>query len=106
MKKYVIAERPLPEERELHIYKTLCEDGKWRWIAETNISKYVNKLKKCGWTQTSETTLTIDDTVQSAEFETDFDNPITFRDLSKAKRVFTEEEKQAKIDRLSKVKSN
>ena len=54
MKTFKVLERPLAEERELHISLTLNENDEWVWEVDTNISKYINALKKRGWEQTSE----------------------------------------------------
>lgn len=94
MRTYKISERPLAEERELHISLTLNENNEWEWKVDTNISKYINALKKRGWEQTSEGVLTTDDTVQCATFKSTDKKPITFRDLTKVreKRPLTEEQ--------------
>ena len=93
MRTYKITERPLAEERELHISLTLNENNEWVWEVDTNISKYINALKKRGWEQTSEGVLSTDGTVQSATFRSTDKKPISFRDLSKVreKRVLSEE---------------
>lgn len=94
MKTYKISERPLAEEREVHISLTLNENNEWEWKVDTNISKYINALKKRGWEQTSEGILSADGTVQCATFKSTEKKPITFRDLTKAKekRTLTEEQ--------------
>lgn len=93
MKAYKIAERPLAEERELHISLTLDENDRWVWEVDTNIAKYINALKKRGWEQTSEGILVSDGTVQNATFKSTDKKPISFRDLTKIreKRVISEE---------------
>lgn len=93
MKTYKITDRPLAEERELHISLSLNENNEWVWEVDTNISKYINTLKKRGWEQTSEGVLSADGTVQSATFRSIDKKPISFRDLSKVreKRVLSEE---------------
>ena len=93
MKKYVIAERPLAEERELTINLHLSDNDEWVWEVDTNISKYINALKKRGWEQTSEGVLEADGTVQCATFRSTDKKPISFRDLTKVreKRVMSEE---------------
>lgn len=93
MKKYVIAERPLTEERELTINLHLNDNDEWVWEVDTNISKYINALKKRGWEQTSEGVLASDGTVQCATFRSMDKKPISFRDLTKVreKRVMSEE---------------
>lgn len=48
MKKYIVTERPLAEERELTINLHLNENGEWEWEVDTNISKYINAFKKRG----------------------------------------------------------
>ena len=87
MKTFKVTDRPLAEERELHISLTLNENDEWVWEVDTNISKYINALKKRGWEQTS------DGTVQCATFRSTDKKPISFRDLSKVreKRVMSEE---------------
>ena len=93
MKKYVIAERPLAEERELTINLHLNDNDEWIWEVDTNIPKYINMFKKRGWEQLSEGVLKSDGTVQSATFRSTDKKPISFRDLSKIreKRVLSEE---------------
>ena len=93
MKTFKVAERPLAEERELHISLSLNEDNEWVWEVDTNIPKYINTLKKRGWEQTSEGVLVSDGTVQCATFRTTDKKPISFRDLSKVreKRVLSED---------------
>lgn len=93
MKKYIITERPLPEERELSINLYLDENNQWVWEIDTNIAKYINALKKRGWEQLSEHTLKSDGTVQAASFRSYDKKPISFRDLTKIsnKRVMSEE---------------
>lgn len=92
MKKYIVTERPLPEEREMTI-NLFLENGEWVWEVETNIAKYINTFKKRGWEQLSEHTLKSDGTVQSAIFRTTTKKPISFRDLTKigSKRQMSEE---------------
>lgn len=96
MKKYVIAERPLTEERELTINLHLNDNDEWVWEVDTNISKYINALKKRGWEQTSEGVLASDGTVQCATFRSTDKKPISFRDLTKVreKRVMSEEQRE------------
>lgn len=48
MKKYIVTERPLAEERELTINLHLNDNDEWEWEVDTNISKYINALKKRG----------------------------------------------------------
>ena len=93
MRKYVIAERPLTEERELTINLHLNDNDEWVWEVDTNTSKYINALKKRGWEQTSEGVLKADGTVQCATFRSMDKKPISFRDLTKVreKRVMSEE---------------
>lgn len=93
MKTYELAERPLAEERELHISLTFDENDRWVWKVDTNIAKYINALKKRGWEQTSEGVLASDGTVQSATFRSTDKKPISFRDLTKIreKHVISEE---------------
>ena len=93
MKKCETAYRPLAEERELHISLTLNDNDEWVWEVDTNISKYINALKKRGWEQTSEGVLSTDGTVQCATFRSTDKKPISFRDLSKVreKRVLSDE---------------
>jgi len=95
MKTFKVLERPLAEERELHIGLTLNENNEWVWEVDTNISKYINAFKKRGWEQTSEGVLASDGTVQCATFRSTDKKPISFRDLSKVreKRVLSEEHK-------------
>ena len=93
MKTFKVTDRPLAEERELHISLSLNENNEWVWEVDTNISKYINALKKRGWEQTSEGVLISDGTVQYATFRSTDKKPISFRDLSKVreKRVMSEE---------------
>ena len=93
MKTFKVLERPLAEERELHISLTLNENNEWVWEVDTNIPTYINALKKRGWEQTSEGILVSDGTVQCATFRSTDKKPISFRDLSKVreKRVLSEE---------------
>lgn len=93
MKRYIVTERPLPEEREMTINLHMNENNEWEWEVETNIVKYINAFKKRGWEQISEHTLKSDGTVQSATFRTTAKKPISFRDLAKIgnKRIMSEE---------------
>ena len=93
MKQFKVYDRPLVEERELHISLIINEKNEWVWEVDTNISKYINALKKRGWEQTSEGVLDSDGTVQCATFRSTDKKPISFRDLSKVreKRVLSEE---------------
>ena len=93
MKTFKVTDRPLAEERELHISLSLNEINEWVWEVDTNISKYINALKKRGWEQTSEGVLKADGTVQCATFRSTDKKPISFRDLTKVreKRVMSEE---------------
>ena len=104
MKTFKVLERPLAEERELHISLTLNENDEWVWEVDTNISKYINAFKKRGWEQTSEGILVSDGTVQSATFRSTDKKPISFRDLSKVreKRVLSEEHRAILRDNLQK----
>ena len=104
MKTFKVLERPLAEERELHISLTLNENDEWVWEVDTNISKYINTFKKRGWEQTSEGVLVSDGTVQSATFRSTDKKPISFRDLSKVreKRVMSEEHRAILRDNLQK----
>ena len=104
MKTFKVLERPLAEERELHISLTLNENDEWEWEVDTNISKYINAFKKRGWEQTSEGILVSDGTVQSATFRSTDKKPISFRDLSKVreKRVMSEEHRAILRDNLQK----
>ena len=104
MKTFKVTERPLAEERELHISLALNENNEWVWEVDTNISKYINTLKKRGWKQTSEGVLATDGTVQSATFRSTDKKPISFRDLSKVreKRVMSEEHRAILRDNLQK----
>ena len=104
MKTFKVLERPLAEERELHISLTLNENDEWVWEVDTNISKYINAFKKRGWEQTSEGVLVSDGTVQSATFRSTDKKPISFRDLSKVreKRVMSEEHIAILRDNLQK----
>ena len=96
MKTFKVTDRPLAEERELHINLSLNENGEWIWEVDTNISKYINALKKRGWEQTSEGVLASDGTVQCATFRSMDKKPISFRDLTKVreKRVMSEEQRE------------
>ena len=96
MKKYIVTERPLAEERELTINLHLNDNDEWVWEVDTNISKYINALKKRGWEQTSEGVLKADGTVQCATFRSTDKKPISFRDLTKVreKRVMSEEQRE------------
>ena len=104
MKQFKVYDRPLSEERELHISLTLNENNEWIWEVDTNISKYINALKKRGWEQTSEGVLSSDGTVQCATFRSTDKKPISFRDLSKVreKRVMSEEHRTILRDNLQK----
>ena len=104
MKTFKVAERPLAEERELHISLSLNDDNEWVWEVDTNIPKYINALKKRGWEQTSEGVLVSDGTVQYATFRTTDKKPISFIDLSKVreKRVLSEEHLAILRDNLQK----
>ena len=104
MKTFKVLERPLAEERELHISLTLNENDEWVWEVDTNISKYINAFKKRGWEQTSEGVLFSDGTVQCATFRSTDKKPISFRDLSKVreKRVMSEEQRAILRDNLQK----
>ena len=96
MKTFKVTDRPLAEERELHISLSLNENNEWEWEVDTNISKYINALKKRGWEQTSEGVLASDGTVQCATFRSTDKKPISFRDLTKVreKRVMSEEQRE------------
>ena len=104
MKTFKVTDRPLAEERELHISLTLNENDEWVWEVDTNISKYINAFKKRGWEQTSEGVLASDGTVQCATFRSTDKKPISFRDLSKVreKRVLSEEHRAILRDNLQK----
>ena len=104
MKTFKVTDWPLAEERELHISLTLNENNEWVWEVDTNISKYINTLKKRGWEQTSEGVLASDGTVQSATFRSTDKKPISFRDLSKVreKRILSEEHRAILRDNLQK----
>ena len=104
MKTFKVTDRPLAEERELHISLTLNENNEWVWEVDTNISKYISAFKKRGWEQTSEGILVSDGTVQSATFRSTDKKPISFRDLSKVreKRVMSEEHRAILRDNLQK----
>ena len=104
MKQFKVYERPLAEERELHISLTLNEKNDWVWEVDTNIPKYINALKKRGWEQISEGILVSDGTVQCATFRSTDKKPISFRDLSKVreKRVISEEHRAILRDNLQK----
>ena len=104
MKQFKVYERPLAEERELHISLSLNENDEWVWEVDTNISKYINAFKKRGWEQTSEGILVSDGTVQSATFRSTDKKPISFRDLSKVreKRIMSEEQRAILRDNLQK----
>ena len=45
MKTFNVTDRPLAEERELHISLSLNENNELVWEVDTNISKYINALK-------------------------------------------------------------
>ena len=104
MKTFKVTDRPLAEERELHISLTLNENDEWVWEVDTNISKYINALKKRGWEQISEGILVSDGTVQCATFRSTDKKPISFRDLSKVreKRIMSEEQRAILRDNLQK----
>ena len=72
----------LTEERETHLHYDLVEK---RWTAYTNIPEHMRKLQAKGWevkrTGTDETGKPIE------MFLTAPKNAITFRDLTKPKRV-------------------
>ena len=96
MKTFKVTDRPLAEERELTINLHLNDNDEWVWEVDTNISKYINALKKRGWEQTSEGVLASDGTVQCATFRSMDKKPISFRDLTKVreKRVMSEEQRE------------
>ena len=96
MKTFKVTDRPLAEERELTINLHLNDNDEWVWEVDTNISKYINALKKRGWEQTSEGVLKADGTVQCATFRSMDKKPISFRDLTKVreKRVMSEEQRE------------
>ena len=96
MKTFKVTDRPLAEERELHISLSRNEKKEWVWEVDTNISKYINALKKRGWEQTSEGVLASDGTVQCATFRSMDKKPSSFRDLTKVreKRVMAEEQRE------------
>lgn len=104
MKTFKVTDRPLVEERELHISLSLNENNEWVWEVDTNISKYINAFKKRGWEQTSEGVLVSDGTVQYSTFRSTDKKPISFRDLSKVreKRVLSEEHRAILRDNLQK----
>ena len=104
MKQFKVYDRPLAEERELHISLSLNEKNEWVWEVDTNISKYINALKKRGREQTSEGILVSDGTIQCARFRSTDKKPISFRDLSKVreKRVMSEEQRSILRDNLQK----
>lgn len=104
MKTYKLTERPLAEERELHISLSLNKNNEWVWEVDTNIPKYINALKKRGWEQTSEGVLVSDGTVQCATFSSTDKKPISFRDLTKVreKRIMSEEHRAILRDNLQK----
>lgn len=108
MKQYIVTDRPLPEERELHITLTLDDNDNWVWEVDTNIVKYINALKKRGWKQTSEGTLKSDGTIQTATFRSYDKKPISFRDLTKIsnKRVMSEEHLAKLRAGLQKIKTD
>ena len=93
MKKYIITERPLPEERELAINLYLDENNQWVWEIDTNIAKYINALKKRGWEQLSEHTLKSDGTVQAASFRSYDKKPISFFCMAKIYTALNKEER-------------
>ena len=104
MKTFKVTDRPLAEERELHIRLSLNEKNEWTREVDTNISKYMNAFKKRGWEQTSEGVLVSDGTIQCATFRSTDKKPISFRDLSKVreKRVMSEEHRAILRDNLQK----
>ena len=104
MKTFKVTDRPLAEERELHISLSLNENSEWAWEVDTNISKYLNAFKKRGWEQTYAGVLVYDGTVPSATFRSTDKKPISFRDLSKVreKRVMSEEHRAILRDNLQK----
>lgn len=108
MREFIVTDRPLPEERELHINLALNNDDEWEWQVDTNIPKYINMFKKRGWEQLSEGILKADGTVQCATFRSTDKKPISFRDLSKIreKRVMSEEHLAKLRAGLQKNKSN
>lgn len=107
IKRDIIKERLSAEERELHIYCTLGEDGRWIWEADTTISKYITMFKKQGWEQTSETILESDGTVQGATFRTTSSKPITIRNITaeRPKRIMSEEHKAKLLEALARKRS-
>ena len=104
MKQFKVYERPLAEERELHISLSLNENNEWVWEVDTNIPKYINLFKKRGWEQMSECVMVSDGTVQWATFQSKDKKPISFRDLTKVreKRVMSEEHRAILRDNLQK----
>lgn len=107
IKREIIKERLSAEERKLHIYCTLGEDGKWVWEADTTIGKYITAFKKHGWEQTSETILESDGTVQGATFRTTSSKPITIRNIisDRPKRVISEEHKAKLLEAAARKRS-
>lgn len=93
-------EKPLKEERELHINIYMDEDEKWIAELYTNIHKYHTRCIKQGWEQISETTHTdgtwIDGTYKAPA------KAISIGKAVKPKRVMSEEQKKAAAERMQK----
>lgn len=103
---YVVEERPLAEERELHIGLSKDKNDKLVWEVTCSIPKYINALKKSGWIQISESRLKSDGTVQEARFRCYDAKPITFRNLNRQKRVLSEEHIEKLRTSLQKSREN
>lgn len=90
------------EEREVVINLAPDENGEWIANLYTCVEKYANRCKKKGWTQLSETRHT-DGTFVGAEFTAPA-KTISIREAHPAKRVISEEQRQAASERFRKIR--
>ncbi len=93
MKVYNITESIHTEERELSINIAPDESGTFRSFASTNIGKYIRKLKKQGWIQTSSTLYKGIEV--AADFEAPTEKSISIGKAIRPKRVMSEEHLKA-----------
>jgi hypothetical protein len=87
----------LAEERETHLYL----DGITReWTAWTNMPHIADKLRRCGWKQTG--VGRVDGEEVDWTFTMTDHSAITIRDMTKPKRIVSEQQKAAlKAARMS-----